>query len=719
LGEIIKMRELTLTEFSNKFSKTGKIVKFQWPHFVQELFQKGHVLLKDKNMGAAIVAGASKNGRHQKISFSSIDMMIFDCDNVSLTKIENWLSENISNAAWFIYSTYSHQWYNGRFRVIIPAKKSIPKDEYHIIWSSIDIPGKDEATKDISRLCYLPATKNGNSNIMRWSAVFDRFHDFLEISSGERNSKIAQLIGYWCNGKKIKKETLLKRAQKINIERCNPPLDESEINTIVDSIYSTEMNAREEGKAVYNEKKESKSKIAVDIALSNIELYRGDGYEAVVKLNNLYYLVESSIFEWWLTKKYYDEINDIIGRSGYIDAIHTIRSIALSKEDVVNIFRRVGYNEEENKLVYHLGDIRYVHIDQNGWQLVEGDSCNLCFVHENNFKNCPNPINDPKIDLWSVLRPFFNVNDADFMLILAWIIGSFWPYGPFPVLLGIGEHGTAKSTASELCAKIVDNRMPVLIKPPKDSDNLYVSANSRHVLSLDNLSYINDELSDDLCRLATGSGYEKRKLYTDSGTVSFSGSRPQILNSILSTIIGRGDLLDRSIIVNYLPIQKYVSSDVIENAFNSALPYIYGAIFNALSNILHNLHCVTDDVTISRMASFEKRIKATNMPWVDHFTQIFSTNRVQTEINYVAGDEVYEAIVQFFTNSGESFWTGLISDFVKLLDLRFDSKYRSTKTFGKHIERIKPHLRKIGINVEKSRIAKGMTYAITYRELEK
>lgn len=56
-----------------------------------------------------------------------------------------------------------------------------------------------------------------------------------EVEEGGRNNTLASYVGSLL-GKKLKKATVLKKALKYNEESCNPPLDEDEVKTIVDSM---------------------------------------------------------------------------------------------------------------------------------------------------------------------------------------------------------------------------------------------------------------------------------------------------------------------------------------------------------------------------------------------------------------------------------------------------------------------------------------------------
>lgn len=61
----------------------------------------------------------------------------------------------------------------------------------------------------------------------------------VEVEEGGRNNTLASYVGSLL-GKKLKKATVLKKALKYNEESCNPPLDEDEVKTIVDSMIKTD-----------------------------------------------------------------------------------------------------------------------------------------------------------------------------------------------------------------------------------------------------------------------------------------------------------------------------------------------------------------------------------------------------------------------------------------------------------------------------------------------
>ena len=61
----------------------------------------------------------------------------------------------------------------------------------------------------------------------------------------------------------------------------------------------------------------------------------------------------------------------------------------------------------------------------------------------------------------------------------------------------------------------------------------------------DNLSKLDQDMSDWLCRLSEGAGLPKRKLFTDTEEILIEAARPIILTAI-PDIAQSGDLIDRA-----------------------------------------------------------------------------------------------------------------------------------------------------------------------------
>ena len=132
---------------------------------------------------------------------------------------------------------------------------------------------------------------------------------------------------------------------------------------------------------------------------------------------------------------------------------------------------------------------------------------------------------------------------------MAWCLGALLPNGPYPILVFGGEQGSGKSTLARLAQRITDPIHGDLLQPPQNDRDLIAAAKSNRVLAFDNLSGIDADLADSLCRLATGSEIGGRALYTDHDTASFAACRPVVINGI-PDLAARADLADRSIVLH-------------------------------------------------------------------------------------------------------------------------------------------------------------------------
>jgi hypothetical protein len=182
------------------------------------------------------------------------------------------------------------------------------------------------------------------------------------------------------------------------------------------------------------------------------------------------------------------------------------------------------------------------------------------------------------------LRPFLNIaTEADWHLLVSWLLATLRPTGPYPVLVVYGEQGSAKSTLVRVLRSLVDPNTAALRTTPRDERDLVISANNGWLIALDNLSHLPEWLSDALCRSASGSGFATRELYSDAEEVIFTAQRPIVLNGI-EELATRADLLDRAIVL-YLPTipeDTRQDEEAFWQAFAQAHPRILGALLDVM-----------------------------------------------------------------------------------------------------------------------------------------
>jgi hypothetical protein len=196
-----------------------------------------------------------------------------------------------------------------------------------------------------------------------------------------------------------------------------------------------------------------------------------------------------------------------------------------------------------------------------------------------------------------------------------------------------------------------------------------ITASNSHIVTLDNLSRIEQWLSDALCRLATGGGLATRKLYTDEEEVIFDAQRPVLLNGIEEVAV-KGDLLDRMVTLSLPEIsdKERREEEVFWKEFEEARPLILGALLSGVSAALRNI----DKVKLEkkpRMADFAIWVSAAECELgfkPGEFIEAYTNNRKEASDialeSSPAATEVYEFM------RGKNKWEGTFGELLASLN---------------------------------------------------
>ena len=384
--------------------------------------------------------------------------------------------------------------------------------------------------------------------------------------------------------------------------------------------------------------------------------------------------VKSHAFRKWLTKRYHDTTGHVPGKTVLEDAIRAIEATADGSPQR-RVFVRVGGNDDH--VFIDLGNDRWevVEIDEDGWRVITSEQ----LPEDVNFKRSvgmlplPYPAAGGSIQ---ELRPFLNIeqdgaapsiHDSHFVLAVMWLVGCCRADIPYPILPIAGEHGSAKTTTCELLRMLIDPALPMAKTLPRDERDLYIAANSSHILSFDNVSFLHDWLSDALCRVATGGGFGTRALYTDDEQRLFQAMRPIIINGITS-VVWRPDLVDRSIFVGLQPIKERRPRNELMAAFAAAQPRILGAFYDIIAHGLKNLPLIEDSPDMPRMADFDLFARAceTKVWKAGTFRRVYTINRSEAKERILKADAVAEALMIHMALETE--WQGTATELLQQLD---------------------------------------------------
>jgi hypothetical protein len=417
--------------------------------------------------------------------------------------------------------------------------------------------------------------------------------------------------------------------------------------------------------------------------------------------------LRSNRFADWILVQYYREHGRAPNGQLVTDALNTIRAMAVYDEPEVPVYVRVAGHEGD--IYVDLGTNHWdaVRITREGFEIVANPP--VRFVRKAGFALLPYPQTGGGVE---ELRPFLNVGtEGAFRLIVAWVAFALPPWGPYPVLVIQGEQGAAKSTTVRVLRALSDPAVEPLRALPRNERDLAIAAGNAWVLAFDNLSGIRDQLSDALCRLATGGEFATRQLYTDDEEIIFSAKRPIILNGI-EDIATRGDLQERSLLVSLpsIPEERRVEEAAFWEDFEAAKPRIFGTLLEGVSAALRNAEEVHLD-RMPRMADFAVRGTAMEgaFGWEPgSFVEVYEANRQEASETLLANEPIADAIEKLLRDhrgiGAENIWIDTSTELLEVLGIYVDDSTKRSKAWpggpqvlSRRLKRIAPALRSAGI----------------------
>lgn len=421
--------------------------------------------------------------------------------------------------------------------------------------------------------------------------------------------------------------------------------------------------------------------------------------------------VAGAEFREWLLYQYYTNEGTAPGKNAMTEALPTIIAKAQIEGPEREVFTRLA---EHNGCIYiDLGDETrsVVEVAPDCWRVLTASP--VPFFRTANTKALPVPVAGGDV---AELRDFVNVaTEADFVLLVSWLIGAMHPNGPYPLLVLQGEQGSAKSTTSRVCRSLVDPGVPSHRGLPRSEWDLMVAAQYTRVLAFDNLSGLSAPMSDVFCQLATGAGFGARKLYTDDDEKIFSAKRPMLVNGI-SDIAKREDLASRSIVLRlpHIAASKRRRERDIETAFEIARPRIFGALLDGLSRALRDAESIELD-SHPRMADFAVWMAAAEPALgfeAGTFLAAYEANRAEVIHTALEGDAIAAGVLALVYPTGT--FSGTMTELLHELSATVSPEYRtgrwwpdSPRGLSDRLTRLGDFFHSVGVAVQRHRETTG------------
>jgi hypothetical protein len=475
------------------------------------------------------------------------------------------------------------------------------------------------------------------------------------------------------------------------------------VQALLDAARPFELKAADKLQRKSDGERESQATQLVNLALTSVSLFHhGDETFAMfpVREHIETHALKSKGFRRWLAGTYFEREQKVAAGDAVRAAIETLAGHAQFRGEEREVYVRVAGHDGKLYLDLCDPDWRAVEITRDGWCIVESKDCPVQFRRAHGMRPLPPPERGGSID---DLCPFLNTaSEADFRLVVGFLVACYRDRGPYPVLVLHGDPGAAKSTTARVLRDLVDPNDAPVRSEPREARDLMIAASNGWLIAFDNLSHLPSWLSDSLCRMSTGGGFSTRELYSDGDEVIFDAQRPVILTGI-EEIATRGDLLDRAIPL-YLPRideSQRLTEAQFHEAFDRARPRLLGVVLDAISYALRNLGNVRLE-RLPRLADFAAWVEAAApaLGWAPGaFLNAYAENRATANDVTLAASPVAEAIRALPAD-----FTGTATELLILLngmvgEIRDRAWPRSPRGLSNALRRISANLAAIGVRV--------------------
>jgi hypothetical protein len=351
------------------------------------------------------------------------------------------------------------------------------------------------------------------------------------------------------------------------------------------------------------------------------------------------------------------------------------------------------------------GDGRCVEVSPGGWRVLP--AAPVKFQRMAGMGALPIPERGGDI---KALRSFINLSDKEFILYVAMITDALFPGRPHVLLNLIGASGSGKTTTANIARALTDPAEVLASALPRDARDLFVDVNGALVLSYDNVGSIVKPISDAMCQITSGTGYRKRKLYTDLEQVFVEGSRSIIITSIHNPVT-EPDLAERCLTMNLVVPKVRRSATELRAEFERERAVIFGALLDVIACGLKRLPD-TQVANLPRLADFAMWGTAIETAFVQPgaFLAAFTASQLTATEAVIEVSPVATAIAALMEDRNT--WDGTTAQLWRELKRTDRSEARPTETkdwpkdptrFSAALSGVIETLRKIGVEVSRER----------------
>lgn len=386
-----------------------------------------------------------------------------------------------------------------------------------------------------------------------------------------------------------------------------------------------------------------------------------------------------------------------------------------------NLTRAESYNHQEDVRLRVAQDGDAIFVDlcdaedrvmrisvQGGLRILEGeDDCPVAFRRSNQL-----PLTYDENGTLNDIRSLVNMTDDQFVIFMACAVDMFFADTPSPVVNITGEFGSAKTSATLVMRTLIDPVLAMTAPYSGKIDDLLLRAWHNAVLTLENMSKLTS-ISDTLCQICTGTGFETRALYTKGDLFTINVKRPVIINGIDPTKYA-ADLISRMVNIELKQAETKISEREFKRRLDAAAPKMFFATIDLVRRTMIELEAIDVEEYAqrnTRLSTFTAIGEACSRAMGrehDWFVSLLEDQQEEAQLDAAMDNVVYTALnVWGADRSGEEVLIApqaLLRDLKNIAiehDLGVQRMPITAASFGREMKNVIPMLRKLGWAAEK------------------
>lgn len=413
--------------------------------------------------------------------------------------------------------------------------------------------------------------------------------------------------------------------------------------------------------------------------------------------------INSSDFMDHVRYKLYTKTRESLSEQQLKESLSLFNAQALYEREQKNLYHRVAHDGDTfyYDLLNETGEV--VKIDENGWEIVPSSQVPFLFKQGSGKQQVLPQRGGNLTDLLELI----NIKDTE---------GQMMYLSTLPVRLirdidqAIvylhGSAGSGKTTLLKMTKDLLDPSKGGISMPIRRVEDATVLLNQTWIFANDNISRIDDDLSDFLCVVATGAESSKRKLYSDSDVSVLSVKNPAYLTGI-NVEAYKSDLLSRLLLfkTSIVPDELKLGDETINKKFTELKPFLLGALFDILSKAIRIKKQLTHKTSF-RMVDFA--LWSSACAEALGYGALNFEKALQNSVKQRAYDAIYSlsagrALLGYVEDNGS--YEGTVTDlFIKLKENYNNDWHEAVannpSSLGKKLRELENSLAVIGIQID-------------------